>query len=267
MRGLLLEQARHMIVLISDIHGNLEALKAVLGQVDDGDDVLCVGDIVGYGPNPNECCELVRGRGIRCVMGNHDFVSANLGDMEGEEGAAHSEGGELCRRMYEGKNPAARASSRWTRQALTDENREWLCQLPVKLTVEGLSIVHGRPGTREDMLNEYILPGQRTEQFTEGMDGEMLVVGHSHIPMRAPRLLNPGSVGQPRDRNWKASYATVDPVKFKFRFIPRQDMSFRFVSQIVKIHRVSYDIGRTVQKIRDVPELPDTLGDRLTVGV
>jgi predicted phosphodiesterase len=256
-----------MIVLMSDIHSNLEALEAVLTQMDPGDEAICVGDVVGYGPSPNECCDLLRRRNIRSVMGNHDFVCANLRDMEDEDGEMSPEDRRLCRRLYECKNPAAQAASRWTSSVLTEQNRQWLRGLPVKLQVDGLTLMHGRPGSPEETLNEYVLPGQGTEGAAEQVEGELLVLGHSHIPMRAPRLLNPGSVGQPRDRNWKASYATVDPVKFRFRFIPKQTMSFRLISQIVKIRRVSYDIGRTVQKIKDVPELPDTLGDRLTVGI
>ncbi len=255
-----------MIALISDIHGNLEALEAVLAQLSRRDQVYCAGDIVGYGPNPNECCEVLRTRQIPSVMGNHDFVCANLHLLE-QEGGLPEEDRALCRKIYAQKNSVAKASSWWTNRRLSPENRDYLRQLPLKLEVEGLTILHGKPGSREDMLNEYVLPGLGMEALSDKVEGQMLVIGHSHLPIRTPHVVNPGSVGQPRDRNWMSSYATLDPVRFKFCYIREEDMSFRIVSQVVNIQRTPYDVGRTIQKIKDEAELADSLGDRLTVGL
>ncbi len=256
-----------MIIIISDVHGNLEALQGVLAHVKEGDTVYCAGDIVGYGPNPNECCDVLRQWGIESVVGNHDYACANLDRLEGDDPTFSDHERSLCRQIYDGKNTVAKASSRWTNSVLTDENKAFLRALPLKLEVQGLTIVHGRPGSELDMLNEYVMPSQGTARLAENIEGHMLVVGHSHIPMRASRVINPGSVGQPRDRNWMASYARLDPVRFKVKFIRDEDLSFRFVSEVVQICRVAYDIGRTIQKIKDRPELPDSLGDRLTVGL
>ncbi len=256
-----------MIAIISDIHGNLEALQAVFKHMDSDCDVYCAGDVVGYGPNPNECCELLRSRGVPAVMGNHDFACANIDRLDSGDEQFPDEQRELCRRIFEGKNTVAKASSRWTNRVLTGQNKQWLRELPLKLEVEGLTIVHGCPGTPEQMLNDYVLPGQATAALTEQVGGRMLVVGHSHLPMRTARVMNPGSVGQPRDRNWMASYAILDLVRFKFRYIQDEDLSFRIVSKVASILRVPYDIGTTIQKIKDEPELPDTLGERLTVGL
>jgi predicted phosphodiesterase len=256
-----------MIVVISDVHGNAEALQAVLGHVKGGDVVCCAGDIVGYGPNPNECCEILRSRGIPSVMGNHDFVCANFDRLDGEDATFADEERALCRRIYEGKNTVAKASSRWCNKVLEEENKRFLRGLPLKLEVQGLTIVHGKPGTSYDMLNEYVFPSQGTEELTRHIEGRVLVVGHSHIPMRSLHVINPGSVGQPRDRNWMASYARLDPVRFKFKFIRDEDFSFRIVSEVVDICRVPYDMARTIEKIKAEPELADSLGDRLTVGL
>jgi predicted phosphodiesterase len=258
-----------MIIIVSDIHGNLEALQAVLARVGDGDTVVCAGDVVGYGPDPNECCDILREGEIECVMGNHDFVCANLDRLdEGSEGEGWTrEDRLLCGQIFEQKNSVAQRSSRWTNEVLTAGNKGWLRGLPLRLEVHGLTLVHGKPGSMSDMLNEYVLPGWAADRLSDEMGGHLLVVGHSHLPMRTAHVVNPGSVGQPRDRNWMASYAVLDPVRFKFPYIRDEDMSFRFVDQVVKIYRVPYDIAATIQKIKDEPGLPDSLGDRLPVGL
>ncbi len=256
-----------MIAVISDVHSNLEALLAVLAEIEEAETVYCAGDVVGYGPNPNECCELLRRRGVKCVMGNHDFVCANLDRLEGEDPSFPEEDRALCREMFKQKNSAARAASVWTNRVLTPDNREFLRNLPLSISENKITVVHGKPGTKADMLNEYILPGYNTQRLAELADGNMLVLGHSHIPMRTAHVLNPGSVGQPRDRNWLASLATFKDVWYRFTYIKDEDMSFRFVSQAVNMRRVPYDIKTTMRKIKDVPDLPDALADRLTVGL
>jgi len=256
-----------MIAVISDIHSNLEALLAVLAEIKDAETVFCAGDVVGYGPNPNECCELVRERGVRCVMGNHDFVCANLDRLDSEDESFPPEDRELCRQMFRQKNSAARAASTWTCGVLTPENKEFLRNLPLSITENKLTIVHGKPGSKSDMLNEYILPGYGAQRLAELVEGHLLILGHSHIPMRTAHILNPGSVGQPRDRNWQASFATLKDVLYRFTYIKEDDMSFRIISQAVSMRRVPYDIEKTIRKIKQEPGLPDALGDRLTVGL
>ena len=256
-----------MIAVISDVHSNLEALLAVLGEIQDAEAIYCAGDIVGYGPNPNECCDLIRERGVKCVMGNHDFVCANMDRLDGSDKSFPEEDCALCREMLKQKNSAARAASIWTSSVLTPENKEFLRNLPVCISENRMRMVHGKPGSKSEMLNEYILPSYGTQRLTELADGEILVLGHSHIPMRTAHVLNPGSVGQPRDRNWQASFATFKDVWYRFAYIKEEDMSFRFVSQSVNMRRVPYDIKTTIRKIKEEPGLPGTLGDRLTVGL
>jgi len=256
-----------VLAILSDIHGNLEALQAVFCQVEGAEGIYCAGDIVGYGPNPNECCELMRERGVKCVQGNHDFVCANLNRIDSEDEGFSEEDRALCRRLFGQKNVAAKAASVWTSKVLTEENRRFLRELPLEINERGLTIVHGKPGAKEDMLNEYMLRGHVQQGAPKGIKGRILVVGHSHIPMRTPRVINPGSVGQPRDRNWQASFATLMDAWCKFSYISDEDLSFRMVNQLVQCHRVPYDVRRTIEKIKRIREVPASLGDRLTVGL
>jgi predicted phosphodiesterase len=256
-----------MIAVISDIHSNLAAFLAVLAEIDSADIVYCAGDIVGYGPNPNECCALVQDRNIRAVLGNHDFVCANLDRMNDPDGGMSEEDMELCRRMFEQKNTAAQAASLWTNRVLTAESREFLRSLPTEIDEHGLTMVHGKPGSKSDRLNEYMLPGEMQDYDPDSVHGNMLVVGHSHIPIRTASVVNPGSVGQPRDRDWRASFLILKDAWYRFSYIKDADMSFRIVSQLVRMRRVPYDVRSTIERIKAEPDLPDTLGDRLTVGL
>lgn len=256
-----------MIAVISDIHSNLAALRAVLQELRDVEAIYCAGDIVGYGPNPNECCDLIREAGVRAVQGNHDFVCANIHLIEDADAPISEEDRELCSRMFDQKNTAAQAASLWTNRVLTEENRRMLRELPLEINEHGLTIMHGKPGSKSDKLNEYMLPGEMQDYDPESIKGHMLVVGHSHIPIKTTRVLNPGSVGQPRDRNWRASFATLKDAWYRFSYIKDADMSFRIVSQLVRLRRVPYDVRLTMQRINAEPDLPDTLGERLTVGL
>lgn len=256
-----------MIAVISDIHSNLEALKAVLAQIEGADAIYCAGDIVGYGPDPNECCQLVRQYGVKAVQGNHDFVCANLHRLDGADETFSEEDSALCRTIYDEKNTAAQAASRWTNSVLTEENKQYLQELPLQLDEHGLTMVHGMPGTKKDILNEYLFPGQARKGLIDEIQGHVLVVGHSHVPMRTPWVVNPGSVGQPRDRNWRTSFATLEGAWYRFTYIRDGDMSFRLINQLVNINRVGYDITTTVRKIKEQSGIPDSLGDRLMVGV
>ena len=256
-----------VVAIISDVHGNLEALQAVLAHMGPAEEVFCAGDTVGYGPNPNECCELVRERRVRCVMGNHDFTCANLDRLDGEDPDFPEEEREMCRKFFNQKNTAAQAATRWTNGVLTDENKQFLRELPLVIDENALTMVHGKPGTSADMLNEYMLPGAIRPDDADDVEGQILVVGHSHIPMQLSRLVNPGSVGQPRDRNWQASYATMRGAWYRFSYIKEEDMTFRIVNQLVEMHRVPYDVHATIDKIKGQPGIPDSLGDRLMVGL
>ena len=256
-----------MIAVVSDIHSNLEALSAVLAAVRDAEDIYCTGDIVGYGPNPNECCDLVREYKMQALQGNHDFVCANLDRLGTNDETFSDEDRALCREIYEEKNTAAQAASRWTNSVLTPENKGFLRSLPLQMNVRGATMVHGSPGSKKDMLDEYLMPGQIRKGLVDEIQGHILVVGHSHMPMRTQWVVNPGSVGQPRDRSWLASFATLEGAWFRFPYIRNGDMSFRLVSQLVTIQRVPYDVTTTVKKIKQQGELPDSLGDRLMVGL
>jgi putative phosphoesterase len=259
--------AFQMIAIISDVHGNLEALRATLAHLEDAESIYCAGDLVGYGPSPNECCDLVRERGITCVQGNHDFVCANLDRLDDDEQGLGAEDRALCRRLFDQKNTAAQAASLWTNSVLSEENKRFLRELPLEVTEHGFTMVHGRPGSKADMLNEYMLSSTLDRKVTSRVKGRILVVGHSHIPMRTSRVVNPGSVGQPRDRDWRAAFATLTDAWYRFSYIADEDMSFRFVNQLVDIHRVPYDVAQTIKRIRQQPDIPDSLGERLTVGL
>ncbi len=236
-----------MIAIISDVHANLAALQAVLESIGNGHTVYCCGDVVGYGPQPNECCELLRARHVHCVKGNHDHTCATLQDME------------PC-------NPLAKASFLWTHEQLTDENREWLAELPMQLDADELSLVHGCPGTSTEMLNAYVLDStysnERFRELLRRVPGKRLALGHTHVPMNHGfngKVINPGSVGQPRDGDWRASYLTIEDMRYKFSLVLDPRATFNMVSDKVAFHRVEYDCESTARRLRDVPELPPQL--------
>lgn len=228
-----------MIAFISDIHGNLEALEAVLDNIKrhHADGIFCVGDIVGYGANPNECCNAIRDFEIPCVLGNHDFAA-------------------VTDELLGWFNPYARKALEWTRKNLTRENQMFLAELPRRLVleVEGtkIGLVHGSPW---DELFEYVRPTTSEsvlKKFLKDVGCDVLVLGHTHIPfakeVKTGIVFNPGSVGQPRDGNWMASYALFDPKHKK-----------------VRIRRVKYDVETAAMKIKEAG-LPDFLWERLYEG-
>ncbi|MDH4164736.1 MAG: metallophosphatase family protein, partial [Nitrospirota bacterium] len=201
--------------IISDIHGNLEAFQAVLKRIDElgVDRTLCLGDIVGYGADPNACVGIIRSMNIPSVMGNHDQVAFGCAGPE---------------RF----NPAAQEAIIWTRKQLTGENREFLAALPRTITVNDLTLCHG---TIRD-LNRYIISTHDARDVfheLEDISGPMSICfhGHTHVPVilrenagRIERvtadrlhcpdsgrfLVNPGSVGQPRDGDPRASFLIYD---------------------------------------------------------
>jgi predicted phosphodiesterase len=238
--------------VISDIHSNIEALKAFLREADrlKAGRIVCLGDIVGYNANPNECVDLMREREALSVMGNHDSRAAGL-----EETA--------------GFNEHAVRAIEWTRGVLTEENREFLKGLPRSLVVDRRFLaVHGWVKDTD----QYILGASDALRNFEAMKGEnvsLCFFGHTHVAISylqvdgqvvmsaddevrirkgAAYLMNPGGLGQPRDRDPRASFIIYDTR-----------------AATVTYHRVEYDIQATVEKIM-AAGLPERLAERLKLG-
>lgn len=245
--------------LISDIHSNLEALEAVLDDIRSQEiaEVYCLGDIVGYGPNPRECIDLVMKCQV-CLLGNHD------------QGALFDP---------EGFNSGAERAIFWTRDQLesydgnlVQGNQRWdfLGELPRNHQEGEFLFVHG---SARNPLNEYIFPediyNQRKLEKVFSLIQQYAFQGHTHVPgvftedfefftpeelsqeYRLPpdkkAMVNVGSVGQPRDGDSRACYAVLE-------------------DGVVRFRRVEYPVEETIQKIYDVPELDNFLGDRLRDG-
>jgi putative phosphoesterase len=226
------------IAVLSDIHSNLTALKAVLEDLPKVDEILCLGDLVGYAAEPNEVVELVRERNIRCVMGNHDYAAVT-GDVRG-------------------LNELAAGAALWTHRTLREENRRFLRSLPLearlKLSGKSLYLAHGSP---RDPLWEYVfpeLPNSSLLEIVRGVEADLSLFGHTHVPMErkifGKLVLNPGGVGQPRDLDPRASYMLLELDGEE----PR-----------IQIRRVKYDIDLTAKKIRTAG-LPEELAARLYFG-
>jgi diadenosine tetraphosphatase ApaH/serine/threonine PP2A family protein phosphatase len=243
-------------LVLSDLHSNLEALEAVLEHARGlgWGRVLVLGDIVGYGPDPNEVIETLRRLpGMEAVRGNHDKVAAGL-----EEGGTF--------------NAAARAASEWTRRTLTAGSREFLRTLPPgpRAFAPRRLLSHGTP-VDEDL---YLLEGGTARRCFDDVAFDLCFFGHSHYPgvfglvagrlesrpARGERaeyplppdgryLVNPGSVGQPRDRDPRAGFALYDDE-----------------TATVTVHRVAYPVETTRAKILRAG-LPAVLGDRLRIGI
>jgi putative phosphoesterase len=222
-----------MIALIADIHGNLPAFEAVLERIDElgTEKIYCAGDIVGYNPFPKECIQLMRKRRIESCMGNHDY-----GVVTGDTGLF---------------NPYARAAVIWTRKTIGKDEMTYLKKLPLKLEPrKEMLLVHGSP---TDPLWEYVKP-HTPEAYVRSLFGEkdILILGHTHIPMinryGKKLLVNPGSIGQPRDGDPKASFATLDVKNREARII-----------------KVGYEIEKVASKIKE-EGLPEFLAERLYEG-
>jgi len=225
-------------VVVSDIHSNLQALQAVLGAAEE-EEVYCLGDLVGYGASPNEVLELLKDRGAKAVMGNHDNAA-----VTGDTGWF---------------NARAAMAVLWTRANLTEENVAYLSRLPMQLRedLEGVKayMAHGSP---DDQLREYVDPrthGDLFQHYLAKTGSALVALGHTHVPYswggERGRVFNPGSVGQPRDGDPRAAYAmvTVDGG-----------------SSSLDLRRAEYDVRRAARKIIDAG-LPRQLADRLLVGL
>jgi putative phosphoesterase len=214
--------------VLSDVHSNRVAFEAVLDDMPDVDGLVCAGDVVGYNPWPAECVELVREREIPSVMGNHDRAVAS--------GTAFR------------FNQMAKAGVELARERLTDEQLDWLDDLPnERREFDGrVKIVHGHP---EDP-DHYTMP----DEFSADLlgDEEVLVMGHTHVQHHEEYaegvVMNPGSVGQPRDDDPKAAYALLD----------LDDLS-------VEERRVEYDVAAVQEAVEDAG-LPSKIGSRLEYG-
>jgi len=240
--------------LISDIHGNLPALERVLEEFELAhvDKIICCGDIIGYGPFPNECAALVRDRQMIAVRGNHDTLI--IGETEIEEFSMN-----------------ARRAALWTRGQLSPETQEFLASLPLPAHTQFIEITHA---SFRDPLWEYILDKRIAYYNFHVFESRLGFFGHSHIPSvfqwnrgdvlggriagstelffepGERYLVNPGSVGQPRDGDWQTSCAIVST---------DSDLaSVRFI-------RLEYDVEETRRAMQKIG-LPPPLYDRLLVG-
>ena len=238
-----------MYAVISDIHGNLEALEAVLRDLSDEVRIVyCLGDVIGYGANPDECCDIVRDLGMPVISGNHDLAVTDL---------------ETDLNWF---NPVAAAAVVWTREHLSEENAEFLRTRPRTIQTEGALFVHG--SVRDP--DEYIINAVSAQENLRVLKGEypgvpICFFGHTHVKTvvpspngavieahtldlsaNGPYLVNPGSVGQPRDGDIFASYVLAQDRQVNYRF-------------------VEYDIEKAQAKIRSAG-LPGMLADRLAVG-
>jgi predicted phosphodiesterase len=238
-----------LVAVVSDIHGNIVALEAVLADAGAVDAVWCLGDTVGYGPQPNACVRTVRDQPHAAVAGNHDWAA--IGKIGIEE-----------------FNPYAAAAARWTSTQLSTEVKEYLGLLPQRRVEGEFTLVHGSP---RDPIWEYVLDRRVAAANFQHFQTSYCLVGHTHVPSyfvqrgkeveiayavagqelelgEERTILNPGSVGQPRDRDPRAAYLLLDT--------GRRRAVWR---------RASYDIAAT-QRDMTAQRLPARLVERLTEG-
>jgi diadenosine tetraphosphatase ApaH/serine/threonine PP2A family protein phosphatase len=236
--------------IISDLHSNLAALDAVLAHMGSVDAVWCLGDVVGYGPDPNECIARLRERGVRCIAGNHDWAA--VGRVGTEE-----------------FNRDAAAAIQWTARQLTPEARAWLAALEPLHVEDDVTLAHGSP---YDPIWEYVLSEPVAARAFRYFATALCLVGHTHIPcsfveetpgrvvgtyrgegavlaLEGRRALaNPGSVGQPRDGDPRAAYLLFDRAAGRLTW-----------------RRTSYPVAVTQAKMARAG-LPPRLASRLAFG-
>ena len=238
------------VAVVSDIHANLHALEAALAAIDaePPDELWCLGDLVGYGPKPNECCALVQARAAVCLGGNHDLAvrgTIDLAEFSGD----------------------AAVAARWTQGVLTPAARAYLDRLEPVGERDGIALYHG---SARDPVWEYVLSDDAAATTLALSPDPIVLVGHSHValevawngdtltgglardgmeaPLRGRVLLNPGSVGQPRDGDPRAAYAIVDVEQ-----------------RCVDLLRLTYAVEEAQAKVVKAG-LPDVLAQRLGVG-
>jgi predicted phosphodiesterase len=238
------------VAVISDVHANYHALEAVLAEIDGAgvQAVWCLGDTVGYGPRPNECCDVVQARADTCLVGNHDLVVL----------------GELAITDF---NDEAAAAAEWTSDVLSPSARSFLEVLKPTARLDGIDLYHA---SARDPIWEYVLTEEAARATLELSHAPLVLVGHSHVALAltvdgeritgglAPAgerlelegrwLLNPGSVGQPRDGDPRAAWLLLDLER-----------------KLARFHRVEYPIKETQSEMR-AQRLPPTLAARLERG-
>jgi diadenosine tetraphosphatase ApaH/serine/threonine PP2A family protein phosphatase len=240
------------VAVLSDIHGNRHALEAVLADVETcaAKETWCLGDIVGYGADPNDCCALVREHARISLAGNHDL--GVIGEISTEDFAR-----------------GAGIAAEWTREVLHEEHQEWLGSLQSSGSRGGVGLYHGSP---RDPVWEYVLSTLLAEMCLDAQEERVALIGHSHVALSFQRpegepatgesrrdgdvvtldtgewLLNPGSVGQPRDGDPRAAWLLLD--------LERATATWK---------RVEYDVEGAQAAIK-AARLPHSLADRLQYG-
>jgi diadenosine tetraphosphatase ApaH/serine/threonine PP2A family protein phosphatase len=241
-----------LVAIVSDIHGNRHALEAVLADVasTEAREVWCLGDVVGYGADPNDCCALVRENAAVCLAGNHDLaVTGTLPLDEFSHGAA--------------------LAARWTQEVLAEDHVEWLRSLSPQGDEDGVGLYHASP---RDPVWEYVLSTLLAELCLDVASERVCLVGHSHVALSFVRpegeaatgdtrragdaldmssgewLINPGSVGQPRDGDPRAAWLLLDTASWRTEW-----------------RRTEYDVAGAAAAIR-AARLPDSLAERLEYG-
>jgi len=235
--------------VFGDIHGNLDALEAVLAEIErlGADALICLGDIVGYGAEPRECIARVRELECLTLAGNHDHAAIGKLDVE----------------FF---NPFAREAAMWTREELSDEDRDYLASLGFVEHVDGFAVAHGSLHGPE--LFNYVQSIHDAELSLEALDKPLLLVGHTHVPLtffdsrpmtysmdleipvdpKSRTIANVGSVGQPRDEDPRACFGLYDTDDAQ-----------------VTLYRVPYDVEAAGRKIVDAG-LPEALALWLQLG-
>ncbi len=230
------------IAVISDIHSNIQALTQALSIIDERqvDKIYCLGDIVGYGGNPNECLDLIRERASLCILGNHDLASIDPANAE----------------FF---SRPGRIAIEWTHSVLTPDNANFLSSLPYTASIDICTLVHASPLDPEQW--QYVLSLQVAKMQFPAFPTQLCFIGHTHVPAVCGEdlktfvlkkekrfLINVGSVGQPRDGNPQLSFGLLDTGTWKYENV-----------------RASYDIDKAAQAIRSMG-LPSTLAARLYQG-
>jgi len=231
------------IAIISDIHSNIAALERVFSYIDsiNIDEIYCLGDLVGYGPFPDQCIDLIKSKSCTVIAGNHDYGAI----------------GKIPLRNF---SQVGRTALRWTKKNICKENQEFLSDLPLKVVRNDITFVHASPFEPENWT--YIFSNLEAKEAFKGFSTSICFIGHTHIPSivgedlslgRLHRngrfIVNVGSVGQPRDGNPKLSFGILDTDKLSYELI-----------------RLDYDVQKTIDAIEQF-SLPSVLGRRLIYGI
>jgi predicted phosphodiesterase len=231
------------IAIISDIHANLEALQKAFEIIDKKniDEIVCLGDVVGYGADPNQCIELVRERTKYVLLGNHDEAAIDLS-------------------LTLSFNQYARRAAHWTNENLTEANVEFLRALPLRLDLWDLTFVHSTPRNTEQW--DYIFSAFEAEKYFDAFSTKICFIGHSHVPgiycedgttytvkSNLRYIINVGSIGQPRDGDARLSFGIMDTEKWEYEHIRSEYENYSAAAKIMQ------------------SGLPRYLAERLLVGM